>query len=79
MELEEAYLEEFGDEEEALQGEADAADDNEVDVEDGDDVEAAEHVPCETEKKDHSVELIYDSVLACYFDPSTGRYYEIQQ
>ena len=25
-----------------------------------------------------SVELIYDPVLACYFDPSSGKYYEIQ-
>ena len=33
----------------------------------------------EKDDKNVSVELIYDSVLACYFDPSTGRYYEIQQ
>ena len=26
-----------------------------------------------------SVELIYDPVLACYFDPKSGKYYEIQQ
>ena len=29
--------------------------------------------------KEASVELIYDPVLACYFDPKSGKYYEIQQ
>ena len=28
--------------------------------------------------KETSVELIYDPVLACYFDPKSGKYYEIQ-
>ena len=28
--------------------------------------------------KEASVELIYDPVLACYFDPKSGKYYEIQ-
>ena len=67
MELEEAYLEEFGDEE------------NLDDVEEEANVVVENKKTSEKDDKNVSVELIYDSVLACYFDPSTGRYYEIQQ
>ena len=70
MELEEAYLEEFGDEENM-----DDVDDLEAEAT----VVAEDKEAVEKDDKNVSVELIYDSVLACYFDPSTGRYYEIQQ
>merc|ERR1711916_332117 len=104
LELEQSYMEEFGDENE------DVKDDLEVEnieantvieavivkKEDGDVEQEESQITIDSDDADivnaddnnamnsskggeASVELIYDPVLACYFDPKSGKYYEIQQ
>ena len=51
-----------------------------IDSDDADIVNADDNNAMNSSKGgEASVELIYDPVLACYFDPKSGKYYEIQQ
>ena len=51
-----------------------------VDLNVNDDINADDNNAMNSSKGgEASVELIYDPVLACYFDPKSGKYYEIQQ
>jgi len=114
LELEQSYLEEFGDENandievvdiemsnnnedyvhedknnssiiEAVVLTKDNTDNNCASKDDGnrhennEDTETIDNSQNFSNSKEASVELIYDPVLACYFDPKSGKYYEIQR
>ena len=112
LELEQSYMEEFGDENEDVKDDLEVED---IEVNDKENIEANNVIEAVIVKKEDgdvqeeegqitidsddadivnaddnnamnsskggeaSVELIYDPVLACYFDPKSGKYYEIQQ